>query len=465
MATAKPGDTRLTLPNAWEPRAHQVAAWRHQQAGGLRAVWVWHRRAGKDSTALNWTAVAAHQRVGNYWHLLPEYAQARKAIWDAIDKEGRAVVPTTFPSDVVSRKVDDEMKLVMRCGSTWQVGGSDRYDALVGSNPVGVVFSEYSISNPSAWEYIRPILAENGGWAIFVYTPRGRNHGYKLFEMARKNKDWYAQLLTVNDTHLITPSAIQAERDAGMEDDMVDQEFFCSWEGVRSGSIFGAALQRARQQNRIGLFPYDKRYAVNTFWDIGHSDYTSIWFHQDTGGTDRFIHAYEASGQDTEHFVRYLKDRGYLYGKHHLPHDAKNVTVASKGHQHGDNVYDQLKRLGIAQDSIEVVPRTPDRWTAINATRLRLDTACFDEAGCEEGLNALLSYHKKWDDEKKCFSNDPVHDWSSNYADAIRQWAQGYSGRPSTGVFTFPTNISVPGGVLTRANPRILTVGNRRSGY
>jgi phage terminase large subunit len=456
-----PEPGRIVIPNAWDPRPHQLPFWAHMTQGGLRAVAVWHRRAGKDSTALNWTAVAAHQRVGSYLHMLPEAAQARKAIWLAIDKQGRRVIDQAFPHELRARTVDQEMFIEFKNGSTWGVAGSDNYNSLVGTNYVGVTFSEYSVGNPAAWDYLRPILTENGGWAVFIYTPRGRNHGRTLYQMAERNPDWFAELLSVEDTQLIPPEAIQAERDAGMDDDMIQQEFFCSWEGVRQGSIFGTALAEARRAGRVGSYPYDPRSPVNTFWDIGHSDTTAIWFHQQVQGEDRFIHAYEASGEDVPFFVRYLKDRGYLYGQHFLPHDCKNTTLAAKSNPLGKNVWDQMFGLGM-RDLVRV-DRTPDVWTSINLTRTRMGTATFDEAGCGKGLDALESYHKKWDDARKSYSNEPVHDWSSNYADALRQWADGWRAK-SASTITFPSFSGAPANLPVNA-PRVSSVGNRRVGY
>ena len=75
----------ITLPNQWRPRGYQRRLWNYLEGGGKRAVAVWHRRAGKDEVCLHWAACAALQRVGNYWHMLPEASQARKAIWDAIN--------------------------------------------------------------------------------------------------------------------------------------------------------------------------------------------------------------------------------------------------------------------------------------------------------------------------------------------------------------------------------------------
>ena len=200
-------------------------------SGGKRAVAVWHRRAGKDSTALNYTACEAIEKPGVYWHMLPTQRQARKVVWDGIDRKGRRVANQVFPREIVKKKRADEMQIELINGSIWQLCGSDNYDSLVGANPVGVVFSEWSLCNPAAWDFIRPILSENGGWAIFIYTPRGKNHGYKMAEMARKNPDWFYSRLTVEDTArddgspVITSEAIQAERDAGMYEEMIQQEF------------------------------------------------------------------------------------------------------------------------------------------------------------------------------------------------------------------------------------------------
>lgn len=455
----------VTIPNGWKPRAHQVAFWRYMMNDdkpGKRAVPVWHRRAGKDSVALNVTCAQTFRRKGTYWHMLPEQEQARKAIWNGIDIEGRRIIDQVFPLCIRKKTVDDEMRIELLNGSMWQVVGSDRYNSLVGTNPVGVVFSEYSVGDPAAWDFIRPILLENGGWAIFPYTPRGRNHGHTLFRMAEKNATWFAQLLTAHDTGIITPEMIQAERDSGMDDDMIEQEYNCSWMGVRQGSIYGAAIQKMRADGRIGRFPYDRRYPVQTFWDIGHSDTTAILCHQEVGGWDRFIGAHEASGQDLAYFVQWLQSTGFLFGKHYLPHDAKNVVLASKGNPLGDNIYQQAFSLGLRD--IDIVPRTPDRWTAINATRLRADTVQIDEEGCINFIAALESYHKKWDDKLKSYSNDPVHDWSSNYADAWRQWAQGYKGQGTGMRFTAPNQV-VTGPGKRPVPIAVNTVGSRRAGY
>ena len=167
----------IILPNRWRPRDYQRRLWDYLETGGKRAVAVWHRRAGKDEVCLHWAACAAMQRVGNYWHMLPEASQARKAIWDAINPHtGRRRIDEAFPPSIRVGQRDDDMRIKLASGSVWQVVGSDNFNSLVGSPPTGLVFSEYSLTNPAAWDYLRPILAENGGWCVFMMTPRGRNH-------------------------------------------------------------------------------------------------------------------------------------------------------------------------------------------------------------------------------------------------------------------------------------------------
>jgi phage terminase large subunit len=209
----------IILPNGWRPRDYQRRLWHYLENGGKRAVAVWHRRAGKDEVCLHWAACAALQRVGNYWHMLPEASQARKAVWDAINPHtGRRRIAEAFPSSIRVGQRDEDMKINLANGSTWQLVGSDRFDALVGSPPIGLVFSEYSLTNPGAWDYLRPILAENGGWAVFMLTPRGRNHAWTLYDKARLQPGWFAELLTVDDTKAIGADVIAAERASGMPD-------------------------------------------------------------------------------------------------------------------------------------------------------------------------------------------------------------------------------------------------------
>ena len=202
----------ITLPNHWSPRAKQEPLWDYLRSGGKRAAVCWHRRFGKDDVSLHFTAIAAHERVGSYWHLLPEQAQARKAIWTQVNPHtGLRRIDEAFPLELRRRTNDQEMFIEFLNGSTWQIAGSDNYNSLVGSSPCGIVFSEYALSNPASWAYLRPILRENGGWAIFISTPRGKNHFYHMVELAKSEPGWFTETLTVDDTQALDPMALAAD--------------------------------------------------------------------------------------------------------------------------------------------------------------------------------------------------------------------------------------------------------------
>lgn len=180
---------QIKLPNNWQPRNYQRPAWDYLESGGLHAELTWHRRSGKDEICMHRTACAAFERKANYWHMLPEYGQARKAIWDAVNPHtGIRRIDEAFPQELRKATRNHEMSIEFLNGSTWQLVGSDNYNSLVGSTPAGIVYSEWALSDPQVRAYLRPIIAENKGWQIFITTPRGRNHAYTTLQAAKRRQ-------------------------------------------------------------------------------------------------------------------------------------------------------------------------------------------------------------------------------------------------------------------------------------
>lgn len=367
---------------------------------------------------MNWTACAAHMRVGTYWHMLPKLSQGRKVVWDGIDREGRKMIDQVFPEAIRTGENVQEMKISLRCGSIWQVVGSDNYNALIGANPLGVVFSEFAVADPAAWDFIRPILTENGGWALFIYTPRGRNHGAEMFETAKANASWFNEILTVDDTGAISLEAIEEERQAGMREEMIQQEFYCSFQAAILGAYYGKYLAAAETEGRITGVPAEDSLQVHTAWDLGIDDSTTIWFFQVAGREFRFVDYYENSGEGLKHYAKVLQDRGYVYGDHYLPHD---VEVRELGT--GKTRRATLKGLGI---DATVVPAVQHKEDGIEAVRNVLSRCWFDERKCARGLEALRQYQADWDDLNKVFRSKPMHNWASHGADAFQSFAVGY---------------------------------------
>lgn len=437
---------KVSLPNNWWPREYQRRAWSHLSAISnskiKRALFCWHRRSGKDDVMLHHNACSAFERVGNYWYMLPEYNQCRKAIWDAINPHsGKKRIDEAFPQEIRANTLQQEMKIIFKNGSTWQLMGSDNYDALVGSPPVGLTFSEYGLSNPTSWGYLRPILLENKGWAIFNSTPRGKNHFYKLYNYALEDKDWFAERLTVDDTGIFTQEELlnelkelQSEHGDDYGKALWLQEYYCSFEAAIPGAIWGDSLTRLTNEGRLRPVPHMPGYPVFTGWDIGRADMTAIWFYQVVSGKVRFIDFYHDNFKEIEDYCEMLKDRSverkYRYATHWLPHDARPIRLGMGGKGVAQQFNDYKREIEY-KDEIDIgkfrVCPPFGKEDGIQAARRTFQKSEFDNKYCSVGFDFLKSYHRKYDEVAKTFSTIPVHDDASHPADAMRTVAMTWS--------------------------------------
>lgn len=417
----------IRIPNNWAPRPYQKKLWAYLENGGKRAIEVAHRRWGKDDVVLHWAATSAIQKPGNYWHMLPEASQARKAIWNAVNPHtGKRRIDEAFPEAIRSRTSDQEMFIQFLNGATWQVVGSDNYNSLVGAPPVGVVFSEWSLADPAAWAYIRPILLENGGWAVFIYTPRGRNHGATFFEGALEDPTWFAEKSTAEDTSVFSPEQLAQElkeyqREYGREDGEARyrQEYLCDFNVAVVGAYYGRLMTEAEDEGRVGVVPVERGVPVDTWWDLGRTDTTAVWFVQFVGGQRRVLDYYGITGEDMDHFALMLQkkreERKWVYGRHYFPHDGGYVRQGMGG----KSLAQMLTDLGFPT----TVQPVTDLQVGIQSVRKMLPNCWFDREHCGTGLEALRQYRKEWDDVNKVFRNRPLHDWASHPADAFRTGA------------------------------------------
>jgi hypothetical protein len=386
-------------------------------SGCKRAVCVWHRRAGKDKTFLNHCVKRMFERVGTYYYYFPTATMGRKILWDGIDKDGSRFIDH-FPAELRDNVNNQEMKLKLTNGSLFQIIGTDRLD-VVGTNPIGCTFSEYSLQNPQGWEYVRPILAENGGWAVFNFTPRGYNHAKQLYDMAKDTDGWFHSLLTVDNTRAIPQEAIEEERKSGMPEEMIQQEFYCSFDMGVTGSYYANYISRARDEGRIMDFNHDRTNLVHTVWDIGVGDSTAIWFYQLAGMQVHLVDYYENHGEGLPFYAGVLRERadkfGYQYGDHYAPHDIANREFGT-----GDSRLEAAKKLGI---HFRVVPGESIE-SGINTVRAILDRCYFNRQRCKQGILCLENYRKDYDEKNRAYKDRPLHDWTSHGADAFRYLAR-----------------------------------------
>jgi phage terminase large subunit len=438
-----------------------MGAWGALERGVKRLALSWHRRAGKDDLCLHWSATAAMERVGPYWHMLPMANQARKAIWDAVNpRTGRRRIDDAFPAEIRDSTRENDMFIRFKNGSTWQVVGSDNFNALVGSPPVGIVFSEYALADPSAWALLRPILAENGGWAIFISTTRGRNHFHKLVEYAKKAADWYGETLTIEDTKAIPMSAIEterreltAERGEQEAEAIIAQEYYCDADASIPGAYYGALMTKAQREGRIGLYPWLPSEPVGTAWDLGRGDNTVVWcYQQPKSGRVRIIDCIASSGVGIDWYTRKLKDRPYVYADHIWPHDGGHGNIRDVGDA---TLKKTAEDLGVRP--LRILDRDLKIEHGINAVRQMLPICEFNNspipfddetpeqaaARMERALDALKTYRREWDETLQRFSETPLHDWTSDFADGLRYLARGrrpFPGKDKDKPIKYPGN-------------------------
>ena len=386
---------------------------------------VHHRRAGKDISVLNALTLAAYEEMGSYLYLLPEQTQGRKIIWRGLSggetrPDGTRELGQKFtdyiPEAIIKKKYESEMLIELVNGSTIQIGGADNFNSFMGTNPRGIIFSEYSLMNPLAWQYFRPILVENGGWAAFIYTARGKNHGYDLANVAQRNPEtWAYSLRTIEDTykpdgtHVVTREQYEQEINDGMDKNIARQEFYCDFNAALIGSYYGDLMEDVRSSDRIGFYPYDPAKRVYTAYDLGNDANVCV-FAQANGSGMHIIDSYEEVNTKFSEMCRVVSEKPYTYGSHFFPWDVVHRDPE------GNTRLATAENYGI--DAIVTPKYGVD--DGIEAVRQLLPKLHFDRENTEHLRDCLMSYQRVWDDRLKAFKTRPLHDWSSHYSDAMR---------------------------------------------
>ena len=369
-------------------------------------VLVCHRRFVKTVLSINHlirSAVRCERARPRYAYVAPLYKQAKAAAWDYL-KHYSQPIPLV-------RRHESELRVDLPNGARIALLGSDNPDALRGIYLDGVVLDEFAQMSPRVFsEIIRPALADREGWAIFIGTPRGRNAFHELYRMASDDPDWLTELIPASRSGVLPTAELVAARRVMTEAEYA-QEFECSFEAAIAGSYYGDLLASAQREGRIGRVPWEPRLPVVTAWDLGIDDATSIWFCQTVGAELRLIDYYEASGVGLDHYAKNLHDKPYAYGAHYLPQDASVRELGT-----GRSRIETLTSLGIRA---RLAPGLGIE-DGINAVRLTLPRCWFDQAACARGLEALRHYRRDRDERSGTFRLRPVHDWSSNAADAFR---------------------------------------------
>ena len=394
----------------YEPRELQRKL--HNQMALKRwGVVVCHRRFGKTVWAINHilrAALMCEKNNPRLAYMAPTYRQAKNVAWDYI-KEYAGKIPGV-------RFHETELRCDLPTGARISLLGAENPDSLRGIYLDGCVMDEVADMPENVFpEVLRPALSDRKGFCIFLGTPKGHNAFYEKYEEAVANDNWLAAVYRASETGILDQEELDAAK-VMMSRDQYAQEFECSWNANVPGAVYGKELEEAQADGRVTNVPYNPASKVNTFWDLGIGDSTSIWFTQNVGRAVHVIDYYEARGEGLPHYCKVLASKNYLYGEHNAPHDIE-VRELGTGKSRREIAWD----LGL---NFRVVPKLPIE-DGIHAAQMLIPRLYFDREKCKYGLECLRQYHRAYNERTRSFRATPVHDYSSHAADAFRYLAVG----------------------------------------
>ncbi len=383
------------------------------------ACMVAHRRAGKTVACVNDLirgALTCPLQEGRFAYIAPYYAQAKDIAWTYLKR---------FSAPVPGHTVNEsELRVDYPNGARVRLYGADNYDRLRGGYLDGVIMDEVDDMSPVVWgEVVRPMLADRQGWAVFIGTPKGRAilhgimYGDGKWPGAMVDRDWMALILKASETGLVLPAELEDARRT-MTPEQYEQEFECSFDAAILGAYYGREIAIAEREGRIradGVF--DPELPVQTAWDLGVDDPTAIWFFQVAPDGLRIIDYFEDCGQAPSHYAQVLKDRGYTYGEHWFPHDARITEIGTNRTRW--EAYAAVGITGRIGPGHKVID-------GINGARVSFSRMLFDDRRCRQGIEALRQYHAEFDEKTRTFKQSPRHDWTSHAADAFRYLAMAW---------------------------------------
>lgn len=377
------------------------------------AALVVHRRGGKTVAAINdliRAAVTCSSRAPLFAYIAPYRSQAKSVAWSYLKHYAQPITEDVNESELIVR--------LKYNGAEIRLFGADNPDSIRGLGFDGVLMDEYGDFKPSVFPtVVRPALSDKQGWGVFMGTPKGKNQFWDIHDMAQQNPaEWFSLVLPASKSGILPKGELDDAR-RQMTEDQYLQEYECSFDAAILGAFYGTEMRLLEEHGHITKVDYDPSLQCYTAWDIGHTDDTSIWWFQMNRGELRIIDFYSVSGSGVEDVGKLVRDRGYHYEKHFLPHDAKAKTFSANG----KSTIEQLVPL-LGFGSLSIVPML-SKQDGIQAVRMTLPNCYFDAKKCKLGIEALKQYEREYDEDTKAFRAAPKHNWASNPADAFRYLA------------------------------------------
>jgi hypothetical protein len=390
----------------YEPRGAFVPF--HQRNARFTAMCC-HRRAGKTVACVHdlvLRALYTKKKRAKYAYVGPFRQQAKEIAWEYL-KEATDGIRKGQPRE-------SELRVILPNGATITIYGADNPDSLRGLYFDGVILDEYGDCRPTLWgEVILPTLLDRRGWAVFIGTMRGKNHFFQTLERAKIEDSWHYMVLKASESGLISEADLSEAR-AQMTEAQYRQEMECDPEAAIQGAYYANIIARMENNGHIGTYPYNPDELVHVSADLGYTDSTAFWFWQLDREGPILIDYEEHDSQALEFYFDMLDEKPYEYAEVWLPHDANAKTF-----QTGRSTIEQFLERKLPCKS---VPKLAVQH-GIDAARMMLPNVRIDKMACNLGVEALRAYRRQFNEKTQQYSNAPLHDWSSNGADAFRYFA------------------------------------------
>lgn len=369
---------------------------------------VCHRRAGKTVACVNdmiAKAIYNTRKRPVYAYVGPMLKQAKKVAWEYLKEYTEGLADKVNESELYVRLRHNQ--------STLWIYGADNPDSVRGLYHDGVILDEFGDMHPKIWSTnVLPTLSDRQGWAVFIGTPKGKNHFYKVFKRAETEPQWYQFLLRASESGIIPPSELALMRQEMDTEDEYLQEYECSFDAAVPGTYYTKLLVAGEIEGRIytDRAEWEPDQKVFVAFDLGRSDSTAAWFWQARPDGWAIIDYHEADGQDPEYYFEMLNGKGYEYDTVWLPHDARAKTFSTRR-----SSVEQFLDAGFP---IRIGPKL-EIQDGISAARKVLPS-CYFHPRTEDGVECLREYRREYDEEKKAYREKPLHNWASHGADAFR---------------------------------------------
>lgn len=368
-----------------------------------------HRRSGKTFALINDLILAALECVLPHPRLVfaaPTYAQAQRIAWDYLKRQSVPFLEKKPNETDLSVQLLGDRRIYLI--------GMDNPDSIRGLYLDGAVLDEFAFARPSAWsQIIRPALSDRFGWAVLSSTPNGQNHFYDIYQYALQSPAWATFFLKYSDTLIIPPEEIASLR-SSMSEEEFEQEYNCSFTASILGSIYGRIISDIESRGQLADAHYDVGKPVQIAFDLGYADATALWVFQPAMDGVAVLQYHENTRQPVDYYLGYLRSQSYSISDIWLPHDAVAHTMVT-----GRSIFDQF--LLAFPGRVHIAPKLSVA-DGIAAAR-QLLPCCHFTAGCRDGIRNLRQYQYRYDEVRQCFSQEPLHDWASNGADAFRTLA------------------------------------------